>query len=87
LTAAGYDYNTIQAIVNQKLGYGGGASIGVGSNIRIGYNATDLNSGTFYAPFVYQNVYQVFEISGRRVVFGTNGTVIGATDIGNVSLA
>ena len=82
MTAAGYDYNTIQAIVNQKL-----ASVGVGSNIRIGYNATDLNSGTFYAPFVYENVYQVFEISGRRVVFGTNGTVIGATDIGNVSLA
>ncbi len=88
LAAAGYDYNAIQALVNQKLGYGGGASVRVGSNIRIGYNARDLNTGAFYAPFVYNTVYRVLEISGRRVVFGNAaGAVIGATDIGNVSLA
>lgn len=88
LAAAGYNYNTIQALVNQKLGYGGGATVRVGSNIRIGYNAKDLNTGAFYAPFVYNTVYRVLEISGRRVVFGTAaGAVIGATDIGNVSLA
>lgn len=88
LIAAGYNYDTIQALVNKKLGYSGGsARVGVGSRIRIGNGAKDLNTGALYANFVYNTVYQVMEVSGNRVVFGINGVVVGATALGNVSLA
>ena len=90
LTAAGYNYNTIQALVNQILA-GGGASSGgglrVGARCRIRAGATDLNTGTTYAAFVYNTVYTIKSISGTRVVFGTASGITGATHSSNIILA
>ena len=89
LTAAGYNYNTIQALVNQILA-GGGASSGgglrIGARCRIRAGATDLNSGTTYATFVYNTVYTIKSISGTRVVFGTASGITGATHSSNIIL-
>ncbi len=46
LTAAGYDYNAIQAIVNDRLGYGGGSAINVGDSVIVnGAGSADCNGG------------------------------------------
>ena len=59
-------------------------SITVGDTIMIKTGAKDLNSGGYYASFVYNNEYKVIEIVGNRVVFGNANGVTGATDISNI---
>lgn len=86
LTAAGYDYATVQAIVNQIL-YGSGANdkvLRVGVKVRIKAGARDLNTNQPYAAFVYNRTYTVSEIIGNRVVFVSGRTVIGAVTKSNV---
>ena len=89
LTAAGYNYNTIQSIVNQLLA-GGSASTGsgirVGARCKIRSGARDLNTGTTYAAYVYNTVYTIKSISGTRVVFGTASGITGAVSISNIYL-
>ena len=86
LTAAGYDYATVQAIVNQIV-YGSAANnkvLRVGVKVRIKAGATDLNTKQPYAAFVYKRTYVVSEIIGNRVVFVQGKTVIGAVTKANV---
>ena len=59
-------------------------SLQVGDSVRIENGATDLNTGTTYADFVYNETYTVIQINGNRVVFGINGAVTGATNIANI---
>lgn len=59
-------------------------SINVNDAVMIKSGATDLNTGGYYADFVYSNTYYVLEITGNRVVFGTSSGITGATDISNI---
>jgi GH25 family lysozyme M1 (1,4-beta-N-acetylmuramidase) len=61
-------------------------SVSVGASIMIKDGATDLNTGTGYASWVYETVYTVKEVNGDRVVFGNETGITGATDISNVYL-
>lgn len=59
-------------------------TIAVGDHVRIKAGATDMNTGTLYADFVYTNTYTVKEVTGKRVVFGNESGITGATSIDNV---
>ncbi len=86
LVAAGYDYNEVQGMVNAILNQQNASSSGslhVGSKILIKAGARDLNTGGTYLAFVYNRVHTVTEISGNRVVFAYNGTIVGAVAKGN----
>lgn len=61
-----------------------GTALAIGDTIMIKTGAKDLNSGGYYASFVYNNEYKVIEITGNRVVFGNERGITGATDISNI---
>ena len=73
--ALGDKYITVQTIVNRRIF---DKYLKVGSKIRIRNNAKDLDKDLVYNSKVYRIVYIVKEISGDRVVFGTDTVVIGA---------
>lgn len=72
LKAAGYDYNTIQAIVNQKLGYGGGSSpINIGDTVIVNGQGTAASNGTGLVTVNYSNQrMKVISIANGR--YGCN---------------
>lgn len=55
-----------------------------GLKVKIKAGATDLNTKSKYAGFVYKTTYTVISISGDRVVFGINGVATGATSKSNI---
>ena len=85
LTNAGYDYNAIQSIVNSMCQQEVPQETHTVSNkVYIKEGARDLNSGVFFADFVYEQQYDVIENDGYRVVFGKGTAVTGVTDINHV---
>lgn len=92
LQAAGYDYNAVQARVNEKLGVkssGGSSSssssssIKVGDKVKVKSGAKDYN-GTGLASSVYSNIYDVIQINGDRVVIGKGSAVTAAVNKNNL---
>lgn len=92
LQAAGYDYNAVQARVNEKLGVkssGGSSSssssssIKVGDKVKVKSGAKDYN-GTGLASSVYSNTYDVIQINGDRVVIGKGSAVTAAVNKNNL---
>lgn len=60
--------------------------IKVGDEVKVKSGAKDYN-GTGLADFVYENTYDVIEVSGERVVIGKGKAVTAAMDIDNLTLA
>ena len=92
LQAAGYDYNAVQARVNEKLGVkssGGSSSssssssIKVGDRVKVKSGAKDYN-GTKLSSAVYSNIYNVIQINGDRVVIGKGSVVTAAVNKSNL---
>lgn len=84
LQAAGYDYNAVQAKVNEKLGVKSSGSsssssstIKVGDKVRVKSGAKDYN-GTKLSSSVYNTTYDVIQINGDRVVIGKGKAVTAA---------
>ena len=59
------------------------AAIKVGDKVRVKQGAKDYNSNSL-ASFVYQTVYTVLEVSGKRAVIGLNGAVTAAISTDNL---
>ena len=85
LQAAGYDYNAVQARVNEKLGVksSGSSSIKVGDRVKVKSGAKDYN-GTKLSSAVYSNIYNVIQINGDRVVIGKGSVVTAAISKSNL---
>lgn len=91
LKAAGYNYDAVQAKVNEKLGVKSGnsssssssSSIKVGDKVKVKSGAKDYN-GTRLANSVYSNTYNVIEVSGNRVVIGKGSAVTAAVNKSNL---
>ena len=91
LQAAGYDYNAVQARVNEKLGVkssgssssSSSSSIKVGDRVKVKSGAKDYN-GTGLASSVYSNTYNVIQINGNRVVIGKGSAVTAAVNKNNL---
>ena len=84
LQAAGYDYNAVQAKVNEKLGVKSSSSsssssstIKVGDKVRVKSGAKDYN-GTKLSSSVYNTTYDVIQVNGDRVVIGKGKAVTAA---------
>lgn len=83
LTAAGYDYNEVQNEVNRILN-GGSApapkpadnTIRKGDKVKV-TKAVDYN-GTKLSSSVLNNIYDVIEVSGNRIVIGKGSAVTAA---------
>jgi len=77
LKAAGYDYDKVQAKVNELAAK---KALKVGAKVKIRQGAHIYGTTRTFAPFVYKTVYKVVEIMGNRVVFADtkDNTVIGA---------
>lgn len=90
LEAAGYDYDKVQAKVNELIkttaAKASAKTLKKGTKVKIKSGARDANTGTKYASFVYVNTYQVHSISGDYVVFGDGKTATGKTKKSNVAL-
>lgn len=86
LKAAGFDYNTVQAAVNTRLGVAGAAPtaqvIGKGSKVVV-TNPVDVNG----VKLGTSGVYDVIEANGDRLVIGKGSTVTAAIRRQNVRLA
>ena len=91
LQAAGYDYNAVQARVNEKLGVkssgssssSSSSSIKVGDRVKVKSGAKDYN-GTKLSSAVYSNIYNVIQVNGNRVVIGKGSTVTAAVNKSNL---
>lgn len=91
LEAAGYDYDTIQGIVNQMLGGGGtpapapapATGFKVGDRVvptkLVDYNGTKLTQ--------YDDSYEIIELNGDRAVLGARGAVWAAMNTANIRKA
>lgn len=80
--------STVTAAVHQdnlaKAGTSAPAvTIKVGDKVRVKQGAKDYN-GNSLASFVYQTVYTVQELSGKRAVIGLNGVVTAAVNTDNL---
>ena len=85
LLSAGYDRDAIQSIVNSMYQQEVPQETHTVSNkVYIKEGARDLNSGVFFADFVYEQQYDVIENDGYRVVFGKGTVVTGVTDINHI---
>ena len=60
----------------------------IGAAIKIKDGAKDMNTGTTYASWVYNSIYQIKDITdnGSRIVFGNENGITGATHISNIIL-
>lgn len=58
-----------------------------GAAIRVKSGATDLNTGTAYAGYVYNNTYTVLSVKNGAVVFGVGSTATGKVSKEQVILA
>ena len=54
-----------------------------GNKVRVKQGATDYD-GTALAPFVYQNEYDVIQLSGDRAVIGIGNAVTAAINVSNL---
>lgn len=59
----------------------------IGAAVRILSGATDLNTGTKYAAYVYKNTYTVLSVKNGAVVFGVGKNATGKVDKSMVVLA
>ena len=78
LEAAGYNYEEVQAGVNEAIS----KDIEKGDKVKLKNNAVIYGTNTKFAPFVYNSALYVREIDGSRVVISTKktGAVTGAVD-------
>lgn len=80
LTAAGYNYGEIQAIVNERMTNKGNTTnaakkaVATGDKVTLKANATVYGTNTRFAAFVYKTPLYVREINGDRVVISTQST-------------
>lgn len=58
----------------------------IGQTVRIKDGATDLNSGSCFADWVYDSEYEIIEIQDRGVVFGRDGIITGVVARENIIL-
>lgn len=58
-------------------------NIAVGDKVKVKKGSKDYN-GTSLASFVYDNVYDVIEVNGERIVIGINNRVTCAININNL---
>lgn len=83
LQKAGYNYDTIQSLVNTKLGFNPAAAspagINVGDNVVV-TNPVDVN-GTRLGV---SGTYTVMEVKGDRIVIGRSGVVTAAIHIAHL---
>lgn len=86
IRADGFDYNTVQAAVNARLGVAGAApvnqTIQKGSKVVV-TNPVDVNG----VKLGVSGAYSVMEVKGDRLVIGRNGQVTAAVRRQNVRLA
>lgn len=61
-------------------GGGSTASFTIGETVRVKQGAKDYR-GTSLAPFVYDTLYQVMDVSGDRIVIGIHGKVTAAMHV------
>ncbi len=78
LTKAGYDYQKVQAKVNELLSKQ--TAIRKGSIVKVKEGAVSYGTNHRLSGWVYQSRFQVLEVSGSRVVIGINGRVTAAVD-------
>ena len=52
----------------------------IGAKVKIKSDATDLNTGKKFAPFVYKTEYTVIATDGNRIVFGIGKSATGVVD-------
>lgn len=86
LTAAGYNYYSIQTIV-KNLAARQNKALKVGAKCYIKPGAKDLNTMRLYSSFVYKNTYVVESINDNRVTFGNSQGTTGVTDKSNIIIA
>ncbi len=89
LTAAGYDYYTVQDAVNKKvaeLEKGSNEPIKVGSKVMLKKGAKTYTGG-YLAPFVYNRPHTVTEIIRDRAVISYGAVVIAAVKTSDLTLA
>lgn len=84
LKAAGYNYNSVQAAVNKKLGVGtkalpSGGVFAVGQRVRV--TKAVSYTGT---PISVSGNYTVIEVRGSRIVIGRGGVVTAAINKSNL---
>lgn len=91
LTAAGYEYSTIQARVNAILKKGPQSEnsttkkITKGSTVRVNRGARTY-TGVKLASFVYNRNHIVSELSGDRAVITYGGVVVAAVNVNDLTL-
>lgn len=89
LEAAGYNYADVQALVNKKMGVGGGSSkpASTGSTIKVGSTVSVSNpvdeNGTRLSV---SGNYTVMELKGSRAVIGRGGQVTAAINVKNLRI-
>lgn len=95
LEAAGYNYSTVQGIVNNLVNGTASskpstpkpaATVKVGSKVKVKSGAKTYNGGGL-ASFVYKNTYDVIQINGDRVVIGIGKAVTAAVNIKDLTLS
>lgn len=82
LTAAGYNYDEVQAEVNRRLT----PKIKVGSRVKI-HSGAKTYDNVKLAPFVYNRVYTVSELVNNRAVITYDGVVVAAVNVDDLVLA
>jgi hypothetical protein len=83
LSEAGYDYKTVQAIVNTIVAVTPKKSVVVGAKVKV-LKAVQYNGKSFK---VWRDWYDVLEIQGDRVVIGVRGEgVTAAINISNIEV-
>ena len=88
LTAAGYDYNTIQSEINKlysdkQPAYTTNKAVKNGDLVKISPNAVIFDTNKKFAGFVYNSLLYVRELNDNRAVISTlpEGPVTGAVDV------
>lgn len=72
LAAAGYDYKTVQARVNQLLSKTTTPKVTKGARVKV-KNGAKSYEGKKVATFIYAKVYTVDELNGNRAVLDVKG--------------
>lgn len=85
LAKAGYDYNEVQARVNEIL-KSSAPKIAVGSTVKLNKGAKTYD-GKSLASFVYGRKHKVKEINGNRAVITYLGVTVAAVNVKDLTLA
>lgn len=78
LTKAGYDYQKVQAKVNEM--FSEQTAVRKGNIVKVKQGATSYGTNKRLSDWVYNSNFQVLEVSGSRVVIGIDGKVTAAVD-------